>query len=291
MRTRDIQAQVRRLGPWYQNIYLGDGISTNPERGDYPESRWRLMEPYVPEDLTGKTVLDLGANAGYFSIRMKQRGASYVLGIDVSPSQNEQAKFVGEVLGAEVDFRLMNAYEYVLTDETKFDFVLFLGVFYHLRYPLLVLDKLAEKTREKLLFQTVIREEQVGEEQDSEEEPLVMADDYPKAEVSIFNHRDYPKMFFIEKRYNSDNSNWWFCNEACAFALLRSAGIQNAIKVGADMFVCDAPGDYTLGRIDKEYPLSRMPRLSDGSQLHPKSIQRRQARWPLGLFRSWGRGP
>ena len=100
-----------------------------------------------PQDLTGKTVLDLACNSGFFSIKMKQRGAKHVLGIDV-PGQIEQAKLVAEVYNADIELLAQNVYEFMLTNTTQFDYVLFLGLFYHLRHPLLVLDRAAELTRE-----------------------------------------------------------------------------------------------------------------------------------------------
>jgi tRNA (mo5U34)-methyltransferase len=60
-----IESRVRSAGFWYHNLDL-NGVKTNPEMGDYPESRWRLLEPFIPQDLTGKTVLDLACNSGFF---------------------------------------------------------------------------------------------------------------------------------------------------------------------------------------------------------------------------------
>jgi tRNA (mo5U34)-methyltransferase len=151
----DVKRKVQELGPWYHNFNLG-GVLTNPANPEYPESRWRLIEPHIPEDLQGKTVLDLGCNAGYFSLQMKKRGAT-VTGIDVTPSFINQAEFIAEFFGLDIDYRVTNVYQYLLQNKNMFDYVLFLGLFYHLRYPLFVLDKLSEITNEKMYFQTVIR--------------------------------------------------------------------------------------------------------------------------------------
>src|SRR5579864_9533230 len=71
----EIRSHVRRLGWWYQSFELPGGVMTNP--GDppaySPETRWNLIEPCVPADLTGKTVLDVGGSAGYFSIQIRGR--------------------------------------------------------------------------------------------------------------------------------------------------------------------------------------------------------------------------
>ena len=69
------------LGPWFHNIDLG-GVMTAPDHflGDYPAVKWRRFAHAIPADLGGKTVLDIGCNAGFYSMQMKARGASRVLG-------------------------------------------------------------------------------------------------------------------------------------------------------------------------------------------------------------------
>jgi tRNA (mo5U34)-methyltransferase len=227
-----IKRRVAKLGPWFHNIEL-DGVQTNPARPDYPMSRWRLLEPYVPEDLTGKTVLDLSCNSGFFSIMMKQRGAKYVLGIDVPPII-EQAKLVTEVLDVDIDLRAQNVYSFVLTNEVKFDYVLFLGLFYHLRHPLLVLDRVAELTKERMFFQTQIRGRTPVE---GSLEGL--------SDRLIFDHPDFPRLSFIEGSYGGDRgTNWFFPNESGILAMLRSAGFRNIVNItssGDRCFVADPP--------------------------------------------------
>jgi tRNA (mo5U34)-methyltransferase len=92
----EIEKEIGRFTTWYHNIDL-HGVQTNPSNPDYPASRWRLIEPYVPQDLTGKTVLDLGCNAGFFAVELCRRGAQ-VLGVDWYPEAIEQARFVARVL-------------------------------------------------------------------------------------------------------------------------------------------------------------------------------------------------
>jgi tRNA (mo5U34)-methyltransferase len=234
MNRTDIEARVRDFDWWYHNLDLC-GVMTNPAMGDYPESRWRVMEPLIPQDLSGKTVLDLACNSGFFSFKMKQRGAKHVLGID-HPTRIEQAKFVAEVLGVpEVELRAQNVYNFVLTNTTQFDYVLFLGLFYHLRHPLLVLDRVAELTREKLLFETQIFPPPLGTE------PFVPQDDYPLSQADIFERPEFPRMAFVEKSVNADSTNWWFPNEACVFGMLRSAGFSKITPAADRLYVCEAP--------------------------------------------------
>jgi tRNA (mo5U34)-methyltransferase len=76
--TRDeIETQVRRLGPWFHNLDLA-GVQTAPEHflGDYPRVKWQRFAHAIPDNLEGKTVLDIGCNGGFYSIEMKRRGAA-----------------------------------------------------------------------------------------------------------------------------------------------------------------------------------------------------------------------
>jgi tRNA (mo5U34)-methyltransferase len=238
--------------------------------GDYPLDRWKAIEPFVPKDLSGKTVLDLACNSGYFSVMMKRRGAKYVLGVDI-PQAIEQAKFATGVLGDDVDYLAENIYTFALTNGKEFDFVLFLGLFYHLRHPLLVLDKAADWTREKLYFTTYL----VGKQPAAGEAALTLKDDYPIDEFAVFDHADFPKMFFIEKSFNGDSTNWWFPNEPCVWAVLRSAGFRTIRKVESEIsgqcFVCDAPARIPADDFDSNwlrcpsFPSQGLPRAAGSS--------------------------
>jgi len=185
----EIKEKIKSFKVWYQNIDL-NGIQTNPTKKD-AHLKWKLFEPYVPKNLDGKTVLDLSCNAGFFSIKMKERGAK-VLGIDGDPEAIEEAKFAAEVLDLDIDYKLENIYDFLLKNKQKFDYVLFLGLFYHLRYPLLVLDRVANITKEKLYFQTDVR--------NSDQTKITIPDDIPYNEIEIFNDPNFPKLFFIEKK-------------------------------------------------------------------------------------------
>src|ERR1051325_10675658 len=143
--TQDqIRRRVAELGDWFHNLDLG-GVKTAPDHflGDYPEVKWRRFAAALPNDLTGKSVLDVGCNAGFYSMQMKRRGAERVLGIDTDDKYLEQARFAAKVSGADIEFRNLSVYRVGELHE-KFDLVLFMGVLYHLRHPLLALDLLHE---------------------------------------------------------------------------------------------------------------------------------------------------
>jgi tRNA (mo5U34)-methyltransferase len=233
MSRHQIEMRVRALGEWFHNLDLG-GVRTAPEHflGDYPREFWRAIENTVPWDLRGKTVLDVGCNAGFFSIEMKRRGADRVIGIDSDERYLAQARFASEVAGAEIELRQLDVYD-VATLGEKFDVVLFLGVLYHLRHPLLALDLLREHVaRDLLLVQTLLR--------GNLDPPRELAPDYPFEETSIFDDRRWPKMHFVEHEYAHDWTNWWIPDRACAAAMLRSAGFAVEQNPMPQVFVCRA---------------------------------------------------
>src|SRR5215208_1707917 len=138
--SEQIRQRVDELGAWFHNLNL-HGVQTAPNHflGDYPANKWSAFATAIPADLRGRTVLDVGCNAGFYSIEMKRRGADRVVGVDHDPDYLEQARFAAEVSGVEIEFRELSAYDVAALGE-RFDVVLFLGVLYHLRHPLLALD-------------------------------------------------------------------------------------------------------------------------------------------------------
>ena len=95
MTAAELRRQADALGPWFHNIDLGDGVWTAPDHflGDYPGVKWRRFADALPADLTGKSVLDIGCNGGFYAIAMKRRGAARVLGLDSDERYLAQARF------------------------------------------------------------------------------------------------------------------------------------------------------------------------------------------------------
>jgi tRNA (mo5U34)-methyltransferase len=226
----EIRRRVEGLGEWFHNLNLG-GVQTAPDHflGDYPAVKWRQFAHALPADLRGKTVLDIGCNAGYYSIEMKRRGADRVIGIDNDEGYLAQARFAAEVCGSEIEFRKLSVYDVAALGE-RFDIVLFLGVLYHLRHPLLALDLLHEHVvGDLLVFQSMLR---------GSDEVERIEGDYPFAETGIFDRSGFPRLHFIEDRYSKDPTNWWIPNRACAEAMLRSAGFKILGRPEAEVFLC-----------------------------------------------------
>jgi tRNA (mo5U34)-methyltransferase len=226
----DLQRQIDELGPWFQNLNL-HGVQTAPHHflGDYPAVKFAAFAHALPNDLSGKSVLDIGCNAGFYSLEMKRRGAARVLGIDFDERYLAQARFAAEVKGAEIEFRQMSVYDIDSLGE-KFDLVIFMGVLYHLRHPLLALDLIREHAaRDLMLFQSMQR---------GSSDTVKLAADYDFWETEIFDRPEFPRMYFIEQRYAHDPTNWWIPNRACVEAMLRSAGFRILQHPEDEVYLC-----------------------------------------------------
>jgi tRNA (mo5U34)-methyltransferase len=222
--------RVQELGPWFHNLDL-KGVSTAPAHflGDYPAVKWRKFCDSIPSDLTGKAVLDIGCNAGFYSLEMKRRGAERVVGIDTDEEYLVQGRFASEVRGLPIEFRKMSVYEIAALGE-RFDVVLFMGVLYHLRHPLLALDLIAEHVvGDLLVFQSMQRGS-------NEVENLEENYDFWTAEQ--FDRPGFPKLHFIEHSFADDPTNWWVPNRACVEAMLRSAGFVIQQHPEAEVYLC-----------------------------------------------------
>lgn len=225
-----IRQRVTELGKWFQNMNLG-GVQTAPDHflGDYPTCKWRTFEHAVPARLDGWSVLDIGCNAGFYSIEMKRRGADRVVGIDADPGYLAQARFAAEIAGAEIEFRELDVYRIHELRE-RFNLVLFMGVLYHLRHPLFALDLLWEHVvGGTLIFQSLMR---------GSREVMSLGPDYPFWETGIFENAAYPTMYFVEQKYSGDPTNWWIPNRACAEAMLRSAGFEITDHPEHEVYIC-----------------------------------------------------
>jgi len=219
----EVNKKIQSLGHWFQHIDLGNGIKTITEGkpGGYdPQTRWQHLEKYVPDDLSGKTVLDLGCNAGFFSLQMAKRGAEKIVGVDPFQEHIDQTKFISEWFDFDIELIKQDAHVFCLTTEERFDYIIFLGVLYHLKYGLIVLDRLAEMTKERLYFQSQTFESMMDS---FNPEPNYNIEQDGK---NITSSKNFPRMYFIENSYGGDFTNWWFPNDTCIEGFLRSSGLK-----------------------------------------------------------------
>ena len=227
-----LRRKIAAMAPWYHNLHLPGDIQTAPDHflGDFPAYKWEEIRTRLPEDLTGWTVLDVGCNAGYYSFELARRNAD-VLGIDLNETYLAQARWAARVFGLDrrrVRFRRMQVYD-LARSSARFDLVLFMGVFYHLRYPLFGLDIIAQRVRRLLVFQTLTMPGMEVFEQTQDR--------------AIHDREDllrpgWPKMAFFEHRFANDPTNWWAPNHAAVEALLRSSGLRVIERPGTEVYLC-----------------------------------------------------
>lgn len=225
-----LQKEIEALKPWFHNLHLPGGAQTAPDHwlGNFPYFKWEEIADAVPQDLQGWRVLDVGCNAGFYSFELAKRGAD-VLGIDVDEHYLKQARWAADKMGLQdqVQFRQMQVYDLAHTTES-FDLIWFMGVFYHLRYPLLALDILSEKNSDMMVFQTLSMPG--GEaERDTWDRQINERDDLMK--------EGWPKMAFIEHKFSGDPTNWWLANHAGIEAMLRSCGYQITERPGHEIYI------------------------------------------------------
>lgn len=267
-KLRNVHAQAAALGPWFHNLHLPGGVQTAPNHdlGDFPAFKWQEIAPCLPENLTGWSVLDIGCNAGFYSFALAQRGAE-VMGVDIDPHYLRQACWAVKQFGLEdqVRFRQMGVYDLVNLHET-FDLVLFMGVFYHLRYPLLGLDIVARKVGQLLLFQTLTMPTE-GVPGATERHTYANGDLSHINEREAFTGPDWPKMAFIEGEFAGDPTNWWAANDAGVEAMLRSTGMKVVERPGHEIYLCAPEPSTELWFLDETHAASGAGRVLTPGEL------------------------
>lgn len=185
---------------WHQRFRLAPGVYT-PGTNDV-ERLMRLAR--VPRDLSGKSVLDVGASNGGFSFEAERRGAARVLAVDLPAIDYCGIDSTRELLGSSVEYLQASVYELPELTDAQFDLVFFFGVLYHLRHPLLALDCLRRLVRERALIETAVCDGEIGRR--AARLPLIRF--YPDAELE------------------SDPSNWFAPTVRGLLDWCRSSGLE-----------------------------------------------------------------
>jgi tRNA (mo5U34)-methyltransferase len=235
---------------WFHTMRLRDDLVT---RGLEPDTPKKLDRLRLPRDLTGKTVLDVGTWDGFFAYEAERRGASRIVATDHhawnAPGWGDAGfRCAHRAFGSSVEPQDVDVLDHSPERLGTFDVVLFLGVLYHMRHPLLALERMAAMTGELLVLETHV--ESLGVRR-----PLAAF--YPDAEL------------------DADDSNWWGPNLSAVEALLRAAGFARVERVfpasRADVL---ARGAYKAGRA-----LAR--RARHGEAMLPAATARR------ATFHAW----
>ncbi len=208
----EIKSKIASRSFWYHTIELDEGLFT-PGYSDSMSARDLLG---WPDRLDGLSVLDIGAAEGFFSFEAERRGAR-VTAVDRVHADDSGFALVRDILNSQVTHHQLSVYNLDPKTLGQFDYVLFLGVFYHLRYPLLGLDILRDLCRGTLILETQVCDEhwvlpggQIG--QLKELAPKLTAT--PLAQ------------FYPNDELNGDRTNWWAPNCKGMEDMLTSAGFS-----------------------------------------------------------------
>jgi tRNA (mo5U34)-methyltransferase len=203
---------------WFHTMDLGQGVVT---RGTH-DTPAKLGQLNLPASLAGETVLDIGAWDGFFSFEAERRGAKRVLATDSFSwgrggwGSKEGFQLAREALGSQVDDLDVDVLDLDPDVVGRFDLVLFLGVLYHMRHPLLALERVASVTRRRLILETHVERLAVRR-------PALAF--YPNAEL------------------NEDPSNWFGPNLAAVRSMLLDVGFERV------ELAFQTSGRYTLARM------------------------------------------
>lgn len=137
---------------WHQRWELFQGVFT-PGSHSVEQLCARVR---LPPDLSGMRVLDIGAWNGCFSFECERRGASEVVASSLENPNASGFNKLKQLLGSRVSYVQESVYFLSPDVVGTFDLVLFFGVLYHLRYPLLAVDRIRTLSRGAVLIETHI---------------------------------------------------------------------------------------------------------------------------------------
>jgi len=140
---------------WWHHVDVGDGVVTPGHQGHPQSTIDKLNRIDLPEDLTGKTVLDIGCADGFFSFECERRGAKRVVALDHKGHNCEKGfKVLHTIFQSKVEYVEADFLDIDPQSLGTFDIVLFLGILYHLRYPVKALDILRGLTKGSTIIET-----------------------------------------------------------------------------------------------------------------------------------------
>jgi len=164
----------------------------------------------LPEDCRGLRALDLGTRDGFFSFELEKRGAKEVIAIDHISPEKTGFPILKEIFGSKVQYYQDNVYNLSKEKYGEFDLVLCLGLLYHLRDPLLALDKVREVCRNELYVESFVIDNHFINNKEPLNIPIMQF--YPTNELS----RDF--------------TNWWAPNSICLLKMLEATNFTVIVR-------------------------------------------------------------
>ncbi len=183
---------------WHQRFDLGEGVFS-PGVSNMP---WLWEKAGVSDDLTGKTVLDIGTTNGATAFMAERRGAKRVVAVDVYDQDRFGFGALKKALGSQAEFVCASIYELPQVLEEQFDVVFFWGVLYHLRHPILALDNLRSVSRDLVYIETAVADHEMGEQ----------------ASMSVAR-------YYRLNELGNDGSNWFAPTTPCLVDWCHSSGL------------------------------------------------------------------
>ena len=205
-----IKSRIAEEPYWFHRMELPGGIVT-PGWSDPKIDK--LPHFGLHADMTGKRVLDIGNAEGFFSFEAERRGAAEVIGIENYPPMARKFEICRAALGSRARTYMASVYDLSPTTFGTFDLVMFFGVLYHLRHPILALQKIASVCTGTVLMQTATCA-------DTSEKPMEV---HPFGIIS--GPADKPER---------DPTCFWFPNFACCIAMLQHAGFHDVEQISKD---------------------------------------------------------
>lgn len=241
--AEEIKEKIRQHKHWYHSVEVAPGIVTPGVNNTHA-----VMETLeLPDDCTGLRVLDLGARDGFFSFLLEKRGASEVVAIDHVPPDKTGFSILKEIFQSNVAFHTDNIYNISVEKYGQFDIVLCLGLLYHLRSPLLALDKIRDVCQNELYIEShiigqILTEGASDQGASSSIFDKVLKRNRPASYEPASSKNEssnIPLMrFYPKNELNNDHTNWWGFNAVCLEKLVEAANFNVLFKkIGQDRAV------------------------------------------------------
>lgn len=237
--TDALMRQIENIKVWHHRIDLG-GVTT-PGLQDTAQV---LKEIGLPENLAKKEVLDLGARDGFFSFECERRGAKRVVALDYVPSSMTGFDLCKSVLGSRAEWLNANVYQINrYFPSPSFDLVLFLGVIYHLRHPLLALDRIHDVLKPG--GEVIIESHLIDEGFVDSSGRWSRLDDFGR-DLGGFALAQ----FYKNRQLGNDPTSPWAPNLECLTTIVQSAGFEitstwrHAFRGGCTAKKVDLPSDH-----------------------------------------------
>lgn len=206
-----VKARITEDPYWFHRMELPGGIVTP----GWSDPRIDKLPHFgLPETMSGMRVLDIGNAEGFFSFEAERRGASEVIGIENYPPMARKFEICRAALDSGARTYMASVYDLSPNTFGTFDLVMFFGVLYHLRHPILALQKIASVCSGVILMQTATCDDKT---------------DRPIAEFHPFGLKSGPP-----ENPSLDPTCFWFPNAACCIAMLQHVGFKNVKQIRTD---------------------------------------------------------